>query len=174
MVRTRLPFCIYLVKSLARSVHILYCTHAGMLSCVWLFETPWTVALQALPSMAFSRREFWSGLPFPSPGHLHNPGIEPVPSELASGFATEPTGKPTRSNPRAQVKYESVIRCWSCALRFVENVTSTRLICSQKFICVCQWGPFISNEETEASGRSSVIVCVTVWAQDWVLWAHWG
>ena len=40
--------------------------------------TPWTVAYQAPPSMGFSRQEYWSGLPFPSPGDLPNPGIEPV------------------------------------------------------------------------------------------------
>ena len=47
------------------------------LSCVLLFGTPWTVAYQASQSMEFSRQEYWSGLPFPSPGHLPNPGIEP-------------------------------------------------------------------------------------------------
>ena len=39
--------------------------------------TPWTVAYQALPSMGFARQEYWSGLPFPSPGVLPNPGITP-------------------------------------------------------------------------------------------------
>ena len=38
---------------------------------------PWTVAHQASPSMGFSRQEYWSGLPFPSPGDLPHPGIEP-------------------------------------------------------------------------------------------------
>ena len=47
------------------------------LSCVRLFATPWTVAYQAYPSMGFSRQEYWSGLPFPSPGDLPNSGIEP-------------------------------------------------------------------------------------------------
>ena len=47
------------------------------LSCVQLFMTPWTVAYQAPPSMGFSRQEYQSGLPFPSPGDLPNPGIEP-------------------------------------------------------------------------------------------------
>ena len=47
------------------------------LSCVQLFVTPWTVADQAPPSMGFSRQEYWGGLPFPSPGDLPNPGIEP-------------------------------------------------------------------------------------------------
>ena len=47
------------------------------LSRVQLFATPWTVAYQAPPSMGFSRQECWSGVPFPSPGDLPNPGIEP-------------------------------------------------------------------------------------------------
>ena len=47
------------------------------LSRVQLFATLWTVAYQAPPSMGFSRQECWSGLPFPSPGDLPNPGIEP-------------------------------------------------------------------------------------------------
>ena len=47
------------------------------LSHVWLFETPWTVAHQDPLSMGFSRKEYWSGLPFPSPGDLPNPGTKP-------------------------------------------------------------------------------------------------
>ena len=47
------------------------------LSRVQLFATPWAVAYQAPPSMGFSRQEYWSGLPFPSPGDLPNLGIEP-------------------------------------------------------------------------------------------------
>ena len=47
------------------------------LSCVRLFATPWTVAHQAPPSMGFYRQKYWSGLPFPSPGDLPDPGIEP-------------------------------------------------------------------------------------------------
>ena len=41
-------------------------------------ETPWTVAHQAPLSMGFFRQEYWSGLPFPSPGNLPNPGIKPA------------------------------------------------------------------------------------------------
>ena len=48
------------------------------LSRVRLFATLWTVAYQAPPSMGFSRQECWSGFPFPSPGDLPDPGIEPV------------------------------------------------------------------------------------------------
>ena len=47
-------------------------------SRVQLFVTPWTVAHQAPLSMGFSRQEYWSGVPFPSPGDLPDPGIEPV------------------------------------------------------------------------------------------------
>ena len=46
-----------------------------LLSCVQLFGTPWTVAYQVPPSMGFSRQEYWSGWPFPSPGDLPNPGL---------------------------------------------------------------------------------------------------
>ena len=46
-------------------------------SRVQLFVTPWTVAYQAPLSMGFSRQEYWSGLPFPSPGDLPDPRIEP-------------------------------------------------------------------------------------------------
>ena len=47
-------------------------------SHVWLFATPWTEAHQAPLSMGFPRQEYWSGLSFPSPGDLSNPGIEQV------------------------------------------------------------------------------------------------
>ena len=49
-----------------------------LLSCVQLFVTPWTVVHQAPPSMGFFRQEYCSGLPFPSPGDLPNPGVEPM------------------------------------------------------------------------------------------------
>ena len=69
-----------------------------MLGRVGLFATPWTVARQASLSVGFSKQECWSGLPFPLPGDLPNPRIEPespVSSSLADGFfTTEPLGKP--------------------------------------------------------------------------------
>ena len=61
------------------------------LSRVWLCATPWTAAHQVPPSMGFSRQEYWSGLPFPSPGDLPDPGIEPkslMSPALADGFFT--------------------------------------------------------------------------------------
>ena len=65
------------------------------LSRVRLFETPWTVARQAPVSMEFSRQEYWSGLPFPSPGDLPDSGIEPgSPALEADALTSEPPGKP--------------------------------------------------------------------------------
>ena len=60
-------------------------------SRVQLFETLWTLVYQASLSRGFSRQEYWSGLPFPSPGDLPDPGIEPtslIPPALADGFFT--------------------------------------------------------------------------------------
>ena len=63
-----------------------------MHSCVQLFATLWTVSHQSLLSMEFSRQEYWSGLPFPTPGDLPNSRIEPASSPgLAGRFSnTEP------------------------------------------------------------------------------------
>ena len=52
------------------------------------FVTLWTAAHQAQPSMEFPRQEYWNGLPFPSPGDLPNPGIEPMSPVLADRFFT--------------------------------------------------------------------------------------
>ena len=63
------------------------------LSRVQLFATPWTVVYQAPPSMGFSRQECWSGLPFPSPGDLPNPGIIPrSPALQVDALPSEPLG----------------------------------------------------------------------------------
>ena len=69
------------------------------LSRVQLFAIPWTVAHQAPPSMGFSRQGYWSGLPFPSPGDLPDPGIEPSsPVMQADALTSEPPGKPQNSS----------------------------------------------------------------------------
>ena len=65
------------------------------LSRVQLFVTPCTVAYQAPPSMELSRQACWNGLPFPSPGDLPDPGIEPgSPALQADALPSEPPGKP--------------------------------------------------------------------------------
>ena len=65
-----------------------------LLSCVQLFLTPWTAAQWTPLSMGLSRQEYWSGLPFPSPGDLPNPGTEPrspvSPALQADSLAAEP------------------------------------------------------------------------------------
>ena len=77
------------------------------LSRVWLFVTPWTIAYQAPPSIRFSRQEYWSGLPFPSPGDLPDPGIEPQsPAFQADALTSEPPGKPPNIH---SVQFSSVL-----------------------------------------------------------------
>ena len=74
------------------------------LSRARLFATLWTVAYQAPLSMGFSRQEYWSGLPFSSPGDLPNPGIEPrSPALQADALPSEPPGK-------TQMVYQSVVQ----------------------------------------------------------------
>ena len=72
------------------------CVYARTRSCPTLL-TPWTLAHQASLSMGISRQEYWSGLPFPTPGDLPDPGIKPTSPTLAGRFfTTEPAGKPQR------------------------------------------------------------------------------
>ena len=89
------------------------------LSRVWLFATPWTVAYQAPPSMGSSRQEDWSGLPFPSPGDLTNPGIElGSPALQADALPSELPGKlwqlPTRSNNNTSIFFSN---CWALFIK---------------------------------------------------------
>ena len=65
------------------------------LSHIRLFVTPWTVAHQVPLSMEFSKQEYWSGVPFPFPGDLPDPGIKPRSLTLwADSLLSEPPGKP--------------------------------------------------------------------------------
>ena len=78
-------------------------------SRVRLSATPWTVAFQAPLSMEFSKQEYWSGLPFPFPENLPDPGIEPrSPAFQADAFPSEPPGKLCRR--RNYIVYIGVIR----------------------------------------------------------------
>ena len=62
---------------------------------VQLFATPWTVAYEAPLSMEFSRQDCWSGLPFPLPGDLPNPGFDlGLPHCIQKFLPSEPPGKP--------------------------------------------------------------------------------
>ena len=88
----------------------------------WLklhFATPWTVARQAPLSMGFSGQEYWSGLPFPSPGDLPDPRIElasPTSSALAGGFfTTKLSGKPMKVKVKSLSRVRLFATPWTVA-----------------------------------------------------------
>ena len=86
---------------------ILHCQKVSvtLLSHVRLFATPWTVASQAPPPMGFFRQEYWSGLVFPSPGDLPDPGIKPgSPVLQADALPSEPPGKPRKPESKDVLK----------------------------------------------------------------------
>ena len=92
-----------------------------VLSCfsrVQLFATPWTVAGQAPPSMGFSRQEYWSGLQFPSPGDLPDPGIEPAsatsPALAGRFFTTSAPWEAWRTVWRLLKKTKNRATIWPC------------------------------------------------------------
>ena len=87
--------CSYKCKVLIAGRQVTTQIPVKLLSRVQLFATPRTVAYQTSLSMGFSRQEYWSGLPFPSPVYLPDPGIEPRPPTLqADALPSEPPGKP--------------------------------------------------------------------------------
>ena len=78
---------------------------------------PWTVSCLAPLSVGFSRQEYWSGLPFPSPGDLPNPGIKPgSPALQADSLPTEPLGKlmwTLKQSDSNELFYETEIDSWT-------------------------------------------------------------
>ena len=75
------------------------CSMLSRQSCPTLW-TPWTIAHKAPFSTKFSRQEYWSGLPFPSPGDLPDPGIKPrSPALQADSLLSEAPGKPVEGDP---------------------------------------------------------------------------
>ena len=81
----------WMVISFSRGSFTLVCVSGSVMSDY--FETPWAVALQTPLSMGFSRQEYWSRLPLPSPGDLPNPGIESgSPTLQADSLPSEPPG----------------------------------------------------------------------------------
>ena len=94
----RLTSCYFSLWCLSFSHDTCVCSVAQLLSFVGLFVTLWTVEHQALLSREFSKQEYWNGLPFPTPGDLPDPGIEPAslasPALAGEFFTTVPPGKP--------------------------------------------------------------------------------
>ena len=111
---------------------LLYIDHEKLLSCVQLFATPWTVTYQAPLSMGFYRQEYWSGLPFPSPGDLPNPGIEPwSPALQADTLPSEPSYHSSKA---------SIL--W-CSAFFIVQL-SHQYMTTGKTIALTRW-TFVSN-----------------------------
>ena len=99
---------------------------------VQLFATPWTVADQAPPSMEFFRQEYWSGLPFPSPGDLPNPGIKPPTPALAGGFFATST---TLEAPYFFCTFSLLLNVYnkSTEREFLFNLLKDFFLMTQKF-----------------------------------------
>ena len=99
--------------------------------------TPWTVACQAPLSMGFSRQEYWSGLPFPSPGDLPNPGIEPgSPALQADSLPTQLQGKHFNIlyiyiyiYTHTHIKYNA----YSFTFNYVKFIINITHLCSTQF-----------------------------------------
>ena len=115
------------------------CMHAQLLSCVWLFATPWTVAHQAPLSMGFSRQKYWSGLPFPHPGIEHTSLMSPA---LAGGFFIASTpGKPlymmawvSQKHQRKLQEFFKGLSSFCCYDKFIDLFFLKYLIC-----CKVHW-----------------------------------
>ena len=80
------------------------CAVLSRFSCVWLCVTPWTIAHQAPLSKGFSRQEYWSGLPFPTPGNLPDWGIEHSSPTQAGSLPLAPPGKPYTMDMKRFIK----------------------------------------------------------------------
>ena len=85
------PVAGFVLNAIVVLIHLIPAVKVKLLIHVRLFATPWTVAYQAPPTMGFSRQQSWSGLPFPSPGDLPNPGIKPrSPALQTDALPSEP------------------------------------------------------------------------------------
>ena len=132
-------------------IHVPVC--ACVLSHVQAFVTPWTIACQASLSMNFPRQEYWSGLPFPAPGDLPEPGVKPmslVSRALAGSFFTSwATGDTNICNV-------VVVQSFSCVWLFVTPWTAA---CQVPFSFIVSWSllKFMSIKSVMLSNH--VILC---------------
>ena len=102
------------------SLVLQYVVQVNSLSCVWLFLISWTVSYQDPLSMEFSRQEHWSGLPFPSPGDLSDPGIEPrSPTLQADTLPSLPPGKSPGEGKHYPLQYSGLENSMECIVHGV-------------------------------------------------------
>ena len=93
-----------------------YESEVKLLSRVRLFVTPWTAAHQAPPSMGFSRQDYWSGLPFPSPGDLPDPGSNPGLHIVARCFySLSHQGSPSHIKEEVKKQVDK-LKCYTCEI----------------------------------------------------------
>ena len=144
-------------------------TVALSLSRVWLFATPWTVARQAPLSMGFSRQEYWSGLPLPSPGVLSNPGIKPAsPALLMILYRWAPREAqvlecvPVCGHTRAYVSV-CVSVCLCHYIYVCESVSKTvhvpACLC---YVCTCEL----------VSSLLQTLICLCLWVPKWIFYCY--
>ena len=106
------------------------------------FVTPWTVACQAPLSMGYLKQEYWSELPFPSPGHLPDPGIKPMFHASADGFiTTETPGKPNHwifSKSISLLRLQAPPGQWLCLYHLWSVMGSLRFTLLAGHWCCCR------------------------------------
>ena len=140
-----------------------------MLSRLRLFATLWTVAHQAPLSMGFSRQEYWSGLPFPSPGDLPDPGTKPrSPALRADALTSEPPRKPPKTDVYIVLKkvffFKIYIYLFGCLLGFpvAQWVKCLPTMWETSVRSLCQEDPL----EKAMAPRSSTLAWKIPWMEE--------
>ena len=131
-----------------------------MLSCVWLFATPWTVTYQAPPSMGFSRQEYWSGLPFPSPGDLLTQGLNPgLPHCRQTLYHLSHQGV-QRSGKTSEIRvFKSCVSTKACFIMDLAKLFFYSLYQTLCIKCACKFGLILLQDQYACSVSQS---CPTV------------
>ena len=142
-----------------------------MLSHVQLFATPWTVTYNIPPSMEFSRQEYWSELPFPSPGNLPDPGIEPGSPVLQADTFTlwdspEERKKPAKTNFSFQEKKKGQNNGHFQTCKTWENSSLSDLLCKK----------FYKKKmlQRNPSGRRKMTVFGNLYLHKWMISTGYG
>ena len=159
-------------------------------SHVRLFATLWTVAHQAPPSMGFSRQEYWSGVPFPSPGDLPNPGIEPgSPTLEADALTSEPPGnryhncvylfvhrvERSQTHLSIWVHMHALIHTWTVWLLLLIPFGSCKKCCSEHNVNLSLLGFDCSSFGLYPKWNCSVIwQLYFIYFEEWPRTAIWG